>query len=201
MQFYHVSYDRVPKFVLRVPKNRLYGEDDVTPRICLSTSIEQCVNAKPFSAQALYLAREFGLAMALYVYTFRSEDIPEGRLLGPEGLVDLVPDALESNEYWLLDPDVPYTEERLVCTGGLFLPNDDEYLYAEAQKLALSKEDLPSASWLEKAVRAYNRERVAEEVLTSDKVMVSMADQLASLFQKLPESCVSEVESSVEAMF
>lgn len=201
MQFYHVSYDRVPKFVLRVPKNRLYGEDDVTPRICLSTSIEQCVNAKPFSAQALYLAREFGLAMALYVYTFRSEDIPEGKLLGPEGLVDLVPDAAESNEYWLLDPDVPCTEERLVCIGGLFLPNDDEYLYAEAQKLALSKEDLPSASWLEKAVRAYNRERVAEEVLTSDKVMVSMADQLASLFQKLPESCVSEVESSVKAMF
>lgn len=175
---YHVSYDRIPRFRLRVPKNRLYGEDGTVPRICLSTSIEQCVNAKPSSAQALYQARELDLPMALYVYTFRSEDIPEGKLLAPEDLHGLVPDVEDSHEYWLLDPDVPYTESRVVCTGGIFYPNDAMH-YAEAEKLFLTEEDVPAAAWLEQAIAAYNRKHPSCKPLTSDRVMVNMADKIA----------------------
>lgn len=175
---YHVSYDRIPRFRLRVPQNRLYGEDGKIPRICLSTSVERCVNAKPLSAQALYQARELDLPMALYVYTFCSEYIPEGKLLSPEDLHGLVPDAEDSREYWLLDPDVPYTESRFVCIGGIFYPNDAMH-YAEAIKLFLTEEDIPAAAWLEQAIAAYNRKHPSCEPLTSDRAMVNMADKIA----------------------
>lgn len=145
----------------------------------MSTSVERCVNAKPSSAQALYHARELDLPMALYVYTFRSEDIPEGKLLAPEDLHGLVPDAEGSHEYWLLDPDVPYTESRFVCTGGIFCPNDAIRPYAEVRKLFLTEEDVPAAAWLEQAIAAYNRKHPSSEPLTSDRAMVNMADRIA----------------------
>ena len=65
MKLYHVSYDPIWFFNPRVPKSRLPMEDAETPRICLSDRIERCVNAKPCQAQALYLAKEYGLRVPL----------------------------------------------------------------------------------------------------------------------------------------
>lgn len=88
MKLYHLSYDPVPFFIPRVPKSRLPMEDAETPRICLSDRIERCVNAKPCQAQALYLAKEHGLRMPLYVYEFDTDDIPPELLIGPADLAE-----------------------------------------------------------------------------------------------------------------
>lgn len=87
MKLYHVSYDPIWFFNPRVPKSRLPMEDAETPRICLSDRIERCVNAKPCQAQALYLAKEYGLRVPLYVYEFDTDDIPPDLLVGPDELV------------------------------------------------------------------------------------------------------------------
>ena len=67
MKLYHVSYDPIPWFVLRVPDHRLPDEDCTTPRICLGDSVENCVNAKPDQATAMYLAKQFGVRIPMYV--------------------------------------------------------------------------------------------------------------------------------------
>lgn len=110
MKLYHVSYDPIWFFNPRVPKSRLPMEDAETPRICLSDRIERCVNAKPCQAQALCLAKEYGLRVPLYVYEFDTDDIPPDLLVGPDELVGQygVIDAKLNHEYWLLSGDVPY---------------------------------------------------------------------------------------------
>lgn len=84
MKLYHVSYDPIWFFNPRVPKSRLPMEDAETPRICLSDRIERCVNAKPCQAQALCLAKEYGLRVPLYVYEFDTDDIPPDLFHGPK---------------------------------------------------------------------------------------------------------------------
>lgn len=119
MKLYHVSYDPIPMLKPRVPDHRLPDEDCSTPRICLSDTIENCVNAKPGQATPLYLAEQFGLRVPLYVYEFDTEDIPYGALLEPKELTHSgkVSDAEYNHEYWLLDaeshtwkPDLNFSE-------------------------------------------------------------------------------------------
>lgn len=185
MLLYHVSYDHLTGFQLRVPRHRVPGEDAMTPRICLTTSIERCINAKPFMAQALYLAREIGAPMALYIYQFQSEDVPDGKLLPPDQIP--VPDSQQNQEYWLLDPSVPYLETRLECTGGCFLPPNETSPYAEAIRLDLREEESAIARWIEQSAAKYNQTRKPEErPVTSDLVMVSLVDRIADLVQKDP---------------
>ena len=51
MKLYHVSYNKVDRFIPRVPKERAGGENDDIPRICFSDSIEKCIAAKPSGLQ------------------------------------------------------------------------------------------------------------------------------------------------------
>lgn len=181
MKLYHVSYDKISRFVLRVPKDRLLGEDGTVPRICLSISIENCINAKPNQADALYLAREQGIPLAIYVYEFDTEDIPEGKLVEPEVLYEKydVLDAIDNREYWLLDDSVPFVETRYESVGGRFLPADDRAPYAEVLSLDLVEEKSPLAERLEKAVLAYNL--MTGKKYTVDLMMVNLADEIGAI--------------------
>lgn len=154
MKLYHISYDKVLNFVLRVPKNRLPEEDSTTPRICLSTSIEKCVNAKPNQAQALYLAKKQSFRMAMYVYEFHTDEIAEDKLIGPKQLKEKyhVLDAINNNEYWLLDCNVPYQEMRYEVIDGVFLSPDKDRPYPQALKLKLVQNVSQEAIQLEQAV-------------------------------------------------
>lgn len=183
MKLFHVSYDRVLYFKPHIPKYRLPGEDAVTPRICLSTSIERCVNAKPHQAQALYLAREFGFRMPVYVYEFDTGNIPKDKLLGPNQLKDqyYVEDAVENNEYWLLQDKVPYREVRYESIGGGFLPPDHVSPYAEALKLKLVQDKSEECSKLEEAVRSYNLLQAEVPHRTCDELVIRFAENIAEV--------------------
>lgn len=120
MKLYHVSYDRIENFVLRIPKNRLPMEDSTTPRICLSTSIERCVNAKPCQGEALYFARQQGLRVAFYVYEFDTEQIPAENLIPPKMLQEHygVLDAEKNKEYWIVENIVPTRKFGMNVSAG-----------------------------------------------------------------------------------
>lgn len=183
MKLYHVSYDKISKFVPRIPKDRLLGEDGTVPRICLSISIENCINAKPNQAEALFLAREQGIPMPIYVYEFDSEQIPADKLVEPQILYDKydVLDALDNKEYWLLDGTVPYVETRYECIGGNFLPADNDSSYAEVLWLTLARDKSQLAERLEKAVFAYSC--MFGKSFTTDWVMINLADEIAGILE------------------
>ena len=181
MKLFHVSYDRVPYFKPRIPKYRLPEEDAITPRICLSTTVERCVNAKPHQAQALYLAREFGFRMPVYVYEFDTDDIPEDKLIGPIQLRDQydVEDAVENNEYWLTADNVPYQEIRYEFIGGGFLPADHVSLYAEALRIKMVQEESEQCLKLEEAVQSYNLMLAPVPYRTCDELVIRFANEIA----------------------
>lgn len=97
---YHVSYDKIGRFTPRIPQNRCPGENGAIPRICLSDSIEHCINALPCRAEPIRRSMNAGASVGLFVYTFYPED--EETILCPEQISHMVPDALDNHEYWLL---------------------------------------------------------------------------------------------------
>lgn len=112
MTLYHVSMDTADTdtvFFPRVPGSASEQEDKGIPRVCLSDSIEHCLQAMPFDSR-IKLAKGTRIA----VYTVDSEDIAAGRLVTPEELWSrhLVPDAPATREYWSLDP-VRFTRKVL----------------------------------------------------------------------------------------
>ena len=180
MKLYHVSYDKIHRFIPGIPRYRLPGEDSVTPRICLSTSIERCINAKPHQAQALYLAREFGFWFPVYVYEFDTDRIPDSDLVKPERLFEQyhVDDAVQNSEHWLLAESNP-KEIRYEFVGGGFLPPDDVCEYAEALKLKFTTEVSAEAMELEEAVLQYNLMCAKGPFRTCDQLFIRFIDELA----------------------
>lgn len=98
---YHVSLEPVTHFIPRVPENRAPGEDCIQKRICLSTSIESCINAMPGSGASLLCLQRLGINPVLFVYrvqVHRNTDY----LVYPHQIKQAVCDAEETEEHWLL---------------------------------------------------------------------------------------------------
>lgn len=186
MKLYHVSYDPIPMLKPRVPDHRLPDEDCSTPRICLSDTIENSVNAKPDQATALYLAKQFGLRVPLYVYEFDTEAIPYGALLEPKELTlsGKVSDAEYNHEYWLLDAGVPYLETRFEFLGGGFLPPEEIGHYPTVMRLRLTKEESEEARRLEQAVWEFNRTDTSGKYLTTDCVLSNCVEEIAEIVHR-----------------
>lgn len=187
MKLYHVSYDPIWFFNPRVPKSRLPMEDAETPRICLSDRIERCVNAKPCRAQALYLTKEYGLRMPLYVYEFDTDDIPPDLLVGPNELVGQysVIDAKLNHEYWLLSGDVPYQEIYYEVIGGVFLPPEEGVGdgFPSALSLRLVEEESSEAARLAWAVCELNRPGKDGKYATTDCVVSNCIEDIMDLLK------------------
>lgn len=185
MRLYHVSYDRISRFELRVPRNRLPDEDDTTPRICLSDSVERCINAKPSHGQSLYQAKCHGLRVALYVYEFDTNDIPSDALIAPDELVDHyhVADAKFNHEYWLLDADIPYKETRVEFVDGGFIQPDDTHPYAYALRLSFDESETEEARRLEDSITKVNATK-QDDFITTDMAILSCAEKIANLIHR-----------------
>lgn len=118
MNLYHVSFDRVERFTPKVPENYSYGEDDQTPRICLSDSVVRCINARPGQAWPIYYAKKAGIPVGFYVYQFHITDAPNAALLFPAEVAERgVRDAVYWHEYWLLEAPTAVTETFLEVRG------------------------------------------------------------------------------------
>lgn len=102
MVFYHVSFlrgkrHRVKTFVPRVPDTCAPDEDKSFPRICLTPTVEQCVQAMAPDS------RDLRKGAVVTVYTAEiSENDP--CLWRPEEIADRVPDSVENQEYWYVAP-------------------------------------------------------------------------------------------------
>lgn len=131
MKLYHLSYDRIDRFLPRIPAQRIDGEDGTTPRICLSDSLIKCVNARPGKAQAIAVLHGHGVPCTAYLYEFDLDPCGPG-IVWPSELKSRhgVIDAVANGEHWLLDaPDPGNIMERAILMHDPILDCDPSYPY------------------------------------------------------------------------
>jgi len=100
---YHVSIDanlEPHHFIPRIPSRSLNDEDSTTPRVCASDSINNCLQGCPdgylFFTESTVLQSAF-----LYVYEIDMMRIGYQNIRLWQELLDLVPDAYKTKEYWI----------------------------------------------------------------------------------------------------
>ncbi|MDF2879600.1 MAG: hypothetical protein K0R54_157 [Clostridiaceae bacterium] len=102
MKLYHVSRDinkREVEFVPRIPKYRCENEESKTKRICVCPSIEDSISSFPYRNYFVNVAMRWKKNNYLAVFKINTE-----KFLSSEELIDKVPDAFLTNEYWILEP-------------------------------------------------------------------------------------------------
>ena len=129
LTMYHVSLDHtntIKEFIPRVPRNRASGEDGIVNRVCVSSSLEGCMDAhseiwwdmvgcfdfeyfdpyEHMSKQSVLLDHNEDTGHLLKVYEFH---VNEDELVKPEVLKARyqVPDALETQEHWITETISP----------------------------------------------------------------------------------------------
>lgn len=96
-KYIHVSFDVVEEFIPRVPKSRLENEDSEIPRICVTDSIDHCLQAMVAAGRTLELMQQVNVPCIIHAYYLDCEDILE-----TDQISKYVPDAKENHESWLL---------------------------------------------------------------------------------------------------
>lgn len=130
LELFHVSRYRegeeaIQEFVPRIPRNRMEGENDSIPRICVSDNLNGCFTATSNPSYEMYsyqrenshcpyqqmshldILMETNQAGQMYrVYHF---DMDESEVVSPGDLHEKgwVPDALETNEHWITENRKP----------------------------------------------------------------------------------------------
>lgn len=113
MILYHATMDLdiIEEFTPRIPSDRFEGEEDSTPRICVSSSIEGCLTAAPFGGSKLHenLYLPSNSNRLVRIYEFNTESIEENNIIKPEHLYqnDIVRDAEITGEHWITVPIKP----------------------------------------------------------------------------------------------
>ncbi len=129
----------------RIPRYRLAGEDDTVPRLCVSSSVEQCISA--IGVQGAF-ARCLGADLVeTYRFDNKHEAYPIFVFSFPDDISvyhpskDMVPDIERTEEAWILEPISPQKVE-LVWLGAASIVVDkaDENVCLEVYPL--SRQDL-----------------------------------------------------------
>lgn len=104
---YHVSIVELKEnelnFIPRVPKERMDAENDSIKRICFSDDIANCLKAMSDIEQVLWKSYTNDSNIKLFVYAIDESKLNSSSLLKPINVSTYVPDALENNEYWVLE--------------------------------------------------------------------------------------------------
>ena len=102
MKFYNVTFnlnDNKGVLIPCIPDSAGNGENKTIPRVCLTDSVEHCIQAIASGNREVHKGAKF---------IVRETDIPTTRaeLINPRFLKEqgYVPDALENKEYWYLKP-------------------------------------------------------------------------------------------------
>jgi len=97
--FVHVSFDLVDQFELRVPSNRTIGahEEDVTPRICVSTDIRHALLSVPKAGATAKFMQDTDGGMPILIHAYY---LSGGQVYVPTR--EEVPDVEDTNERWLV---------------------------------------------------------------------------------------------------
>ena len=187
MKLYHIAmgWTEISKlFVPRVPETRAYGEDDVTKRICLSTSIEGCFNAmanKPYQSNT-----------KITLYEVNTDDYVSYEKLYSTGKVY---DAYLTHECWYLQPII-MTGKHLILKNFEsdieFVPDEtrkDEFLcflfdYLENHKNVFCSNEFES---LIDGLESHSVAEILFEILPPyfDKYLLDMDDICADILSSI----------------
>jgi hypothetical protein len=128
-------------FIPRVPVYGACVEDRTIPRICLSTSIETCIQAIAYGNRDIRPGSKFRI-----FYTDISLDDPN--LKYPEDIVDKVPDSIINNEYWYTDNLLmKYTDNMIMSVNSHKAINKE--IYYKVYDSILADENLaPLATYI-----------------------------------------------------
>lgn len=146
-KLYHVSLDITHSGVFdsRVPESRMQDEDSVTPRICVSDSIEGCLTASGFGAH--YLGENlFENNDLLKVFIFDTEKLglTSDDVIFPEELYQSgkVDDANLTNEHWVLTSvSIPAEDQYVVKVTG-FDDSRWDFFFSYKERLQLEKRNV-----------------------------------------------------------
>lgn len=122
-KLYHLSLEKIEVFKPKIPENILPRENNITKRICLSNSIENCLSAVYWFGSAddveYCVLSDTGI-IPIYVYEFLIDD---SKLKTPnEVYKENVIDALYTNEYW-------YIGEEIINPVKSYIINLKDYTY------------------------------------------------------------------------
>lgn len=97
MKLYRVSFDLSQPlertFIPLIPDSAGYMEDKTIKRVCLSSSIEGCLQAIP--------RNKIDISVGTEIIVYEAEiDENDYDLVYPDEIRDYVPDALENDEFW-----------------------------------------------------------------------------------------------------
>lgn len=146
MKLYHISKDfknNIDKFIPRIPRDRAKGENNTINRICVSPTINGCLNGEPSISYNMfdYPTMEFfcphqameQLSTLLdheektgYLYKVYEFDVDDSKIIKPEFLFEnkLVPDALFSKEHWIIKEEVPNKFFYILVKDGIRKKNE-----------------------------------------------------------------------------
>lgn len=153
MKFYHVSIDvfkDINLFTPRIPHSTMSVEDTTISRICVSTSIEDCLNGIQYFSilrESLFLSPEDNYSFIeninriVKVYEF---EYCKDNLKIPNEISDLVPDSIQTNEYWILE-DLKPTNSYIISITDIKTEFDCKSNY-EPYKITNIKYDIVSIS-------------------------------------------------------
>lgn len=153
MKFYHVSIDvfkDINLFTPRIPHSTMSVEDTTISRICVSTSIEDCLNGIQYFSilrESLFLSPEDNYSFIeninriVKVYEF---EYCKDNLKIPNEISDLVPDSIQTNEYWILE-DLKPTNSYIISITDIKNEFDCKSNY-EPYKITNIKYDIVSIS-------------------------------------------------------
>lgn len=145
---YHVSTDTsrvIPIFIPRIPnKNqRMEGENETIPRICVAKSIEDCLTAMPNGG---YFLTSEHKPKRIRVYEFDEEVVQEGNLIKPTDLYfsEYVLDAWVTGEYWVVGQNLVPTRVYDIELEKVKVV-DAPYVHPDDFKIALKEFDYPES--------------------------------------------------------
>lgn len=166
MILYHVCFAEFSEgdiFSPRVPNIRCAHEDNIIPRICLSSSISGCISAVPWGGlgfESTFIETSKGYrSYPIKVYEFDTEDIHEGNLITPKELYekDWVRDALINDEYWIINQNLKPRKTYFIGVAN----------YEEIPHDCISYENLSKINELEERNIDYDYDDFTEGSYTS----------------------------------
>lgn len=146
MKLYHASIilDYIDEFSPRVPEDRHFSEESLTPRICLSSRIDGCLTAAPWGGSSFDERVDIGYnsSRLIRIYEFDTDVIGKDNIIGPDYLYqkDLVRDAVINDEYWVVNQSIKPVNSYLIKIthyDNNWCDDDVAYEYVKMQEEGL----------------------------------------------------------------
>ena len=156
-KLYHITLGMTTELKPRIPKNRLKGEDDTTPRICVCPTIEDCFKSVPWAVNYYEKKKYEGENRELVrVLEFDVKDIGLENIIDNDFIVknSLVPDALDSNEFWIINKTVKPNSTYYIYPGCMDYAYLGDHAYLGIELYSYLKIDSDAIS--EDTVKEYN---------------------------------------------